>query len=116
MKLKIDGNLGIGGIKENETLKAKKNQFKREAIKEWKKTEFHKIYRNVAFCGIALVLIVHITGYILVLFPHVEIVEAIILFPLMIYMVIYLSKHHEYVKSYIDEKIIEEFEEKKDIK
>ena len=115
MKFDIDGIIVIGDIEKNKVVEAKIKLFKSEANKEWEKKKINKVGRIIALCT----LIAGVIAYIVCL-NHTYLcmkMDSILLsvaFPYIMYILIWICKRHDFVKNYVNEKIVKEFNKKED--
>jgi hypothetical protein len=115
MKFDIDGIIGIGDIEKKKVVEAKIKLFKSEAYKEWEKEKFNKVGRIIALCT----LIAGVIAYIVCLnhtYLYMKMEEILfgVAYPYIMYILIWILKRHDFVKNYVNEKIVKEFSKKED--
>lgn len=115
MKFDIDGIIGAGDIKKKKIVEAKIELFKSEAYKEWAKTKFNKVSMVIFMCTSFLIAI---ACYVDVnhekLYSMEETVFTILIFLWIMSFFANILKSREFVKNYVNKKIIEEFDKKDD--
>mgnify|MGYP003521100986 CR=1 FL=1 len=115
MKFDIDGIIGIGDIEKKKVVEAKIKLFKSEANKEWEKKKINKVGRIIALCT----LIAGVIAYIVCLnhtylYMKMDSILLSVAFPYIMYILIWICKRHDFVKNYVNEKIVKEFNKKED--
>ena len=115
MKFDIDGIIGIGDIEKKKVVEAKIKLFKSEAYKEWEKEKINKVGRIIALCT----LIAGVIAYIVCLnhtylYMKMDSILLFVAFPFIMYILIWILKRHDFVKNYVNEKIVKEFNKKED--
>lgn len=115
MKFDIDGIIGVGDIKKKKIVEAKIELFKSEAYKEWEKTKFNKVGRVISLCT----LIVGVIAYFVCvnhekLCLKMDTVLFAVAYPWIMYILVSIFKRRDFVKNYVNNKIIEEFDKKDD--
>jgi hypothetical protein len=115
MKFDIDGIIGIGDIEKKKVVEAKIKLFKSEAYKEWEKKKINKVAGIIGICTV----IAGVIAYIVCLnhtYLYMKMEEILfgVAYPFIIYMLILILKRHDFVKNYVNEKIVKEFDKKED--